>query len=269
MIKAVFIDIDDTLLNSERKVTENTKKEIEQCINNGIKIILASGRSRKEAIKIQEEIGTSPLIISSNGASVYDKEKSKEIYNENLDKKAIMTLIDYSEENGYRIKLNYKDKVVVNKAFYEDERQLVRSVSELKEIAQNENVVQCVIADVDFEKMKNLVKYITEKHLELRIVNESKRLKNPELPASKSYYCDIASKYVSKGNAIKEICKYLNIEYKSTIAIGDGENDISMFEQTPNSVAMGNAVEKAKEKAKYMTDTNDNDGVAKVLSEII
>ena len=61
----------------------------------------------------------------------------------------------------------------------------------------------------------------------------------------------------------------MNIEYKSTIAIGDGENDISMFEQTPNSVAMGNAVEKAKEKAKYMTDTNDNDGVAKVLSEII
>ena len=43
MIKAVFIDIDDTLLNSERKVTENTKKKIEQCINNGIKIILASG----------------------------------------------------------------------------------------------------------------------------------------------------------------------------------------------------------------------------------
>lgn len=55
MIKAVFIDIDETLTNSNREITQNTKNEIQRCINKGIKIILTSGRSRQEAIEYQEQ----------------------------------------------------------------------------------------------------------------------------------------------------------------------------------------------------------------------
>ena len=65
MIKAVFIDIDETLVNSNREVTPKTMQEIKRCVQKGIKIILASGRSRKEAIEYQKEIGASPYIISS------------------------------------------------------------------------------------------------------------------------------------------------------------------------------------------------------------
>ena len=64
MIKAVFIDIDETLTNSNREITQNTKNEIKRCINKGIKIILTSGRSRQEEIEYQEQVGTSPYIIS-------------------------------------------------------------------------------------------------------------------------------------------------------------------------------------------------------------
>ena len=87
MIKAVFIDIDETLVNSNREVTPKTMQEIKRCVQKGIKIILASGRSRKEAIEYQKEIGASPYIISSNGASAYDATKQVEIYNEVLPKK--------------------------------------------------------------------------------------------------------------------------------------------------------------------------------------
>lgn len=65
MIKAVFIDIDETLTNSQREVTEKTKLEIKKCVENGVKIILTSGRSRREAMDFQEQIGTSPYIVSS------------------------------------------------------------------------------------------------------------------------------------------------------------------------------------------------------------
>ena len=147
MIKAVFIDIDDTLLNSERKVTENTKKKIEQCINNGIKIILASGRSRKEAIKLQEEIGTSPLIISSNGASVYDKEKSKEIREKEtkiqISQKALQKILPKQEmlsEKLKELKSNTDKKQNIEKDIKEGEKieeknkiKLLK-INELKEI---------------------------------------------------------------------------------------------------------------------------------------
>ena len=272
MIKAVFVDIDDTLTNGQKEITKETKAAINNCIKKNIKIILASGRSREEAIALGKEIGASPYIISSNGASCYDAEKNKEIYNESLSKKTVLKLLKYVNENEYKMKLNYKDKVVLNIAFYPDEKDKELPISELEKIIEIEDIVQCVVSNRDLKKMQDFKKYLEENleeyFKEVKIVNESKKLKNPNLKPSRNYYCDITSKKVSKGNAVKKICDYFGIKTDEIITIGDGENDISMFEITPNSIAMGNAVLIAKKVAKYETTSNDENGVAKVLNRL-
>lgn len=269
MIKAVFIDIDKTLTNSQREVTEKTKIEIKKCVENGVKIILTSGRSRREAMDFQEQIGTSPYIVSSNGASAYDAENGVEIYNERIDPQMALQLIKHSRENGYRIKLNYKDLLVMNEAAYPDEKDKEVSYEELERVAVEEQVVQCVITSTDFEKMRFFRDYIKNECVGTAVANESKRFKNPDLKPSRNYYCDVASVKVSKGNAVKAVCEYFEIKPEEIVTIGDGENDLSMFELTPNSVAMGNSLPEIKEKANYVTDSNDEDGVAKVLGFII
>lgn len=269
MIKAVFIDIDETLTNSQREVTEKTKLEIKKCVENGVKIILTSGRSRREAMDFQEQIGTSPYIVSSNGASAYDAENGVEIYNERIDPQMVLQLIRHSRENGYRIKLNYKDLLVMNEAAYPDEKDKEVSYEELERVAVEEQVVQCVITSTDFEKMKVFRDYIKNECVGIAVANESKRFKNPDLKPSRNYYCDVASVKVSKGNAVKAVCEYFEIKPEEIVTIGDGENDLSMFELTPNSVAMGNSLPEIKEKANYVTASNDEDGVAKVLGFII
>lgn len=269
MIKAVFIDIDETLTNSQREVTEKTKLEIKKCVENGVKIILTSGRSRREAMDFQEQIGTSPYIVSSNGASAYDAENGVEIYNERIDPQMVLQLIKHSRENGYRIKLNYKDLLVMNEAAYPDEKDKEVSYEELERVAVEEQVVQCVITSTDFEKMKIFRDYIKNECVGIAVANESKRFKNPDLKPSRNYYCDVASSKVSKGNAVKAVCEYFEIKPEEIVTIGDGENDLSMFELTPNSVAMGNSLPEIKEKANYVTASNDEDGVAKVLGFII
>lgn len=269
MIKAIFIDIDETLTNSQREVTEKTKLEIKKCVENGVKIILTSGRSRREAMDFQEQIGTSPYIVSSNGASAYDAENEVEIYNERIDPQMVLQLIKHSRENGYRIKLNYKDLLVMNEAAYPDEKDKEVSYEELEKVAVEEQVVQCVITSTDFEKMKVFRDYIKNECVGIAVANESKRFKNPDLKPSRNYYCDVASVKVSKGNAVKAVCEYFQIKPEEIVTIGDGENDLSMFELTPNSVAMGNSLPEIKEKANYVTASNDEDGVAKVLGFII
>ena len=269
MIKAVFIDIDETLTNSQREVTEKTKLEIKKCVENGVKIILTSGRSRREAMDFQEQIGTSPYIVSSNGASAYDAENGVEIYNERIDPQMVLQLIKYSRENGYRIKLNYKDLLVMNEAAYPDEKDKEVSYEELERVAVEEQVVQCVITSTDFEKMRVFRDYIKNECVWIAVANESKRFKNSDLKPSRNYYCDVASVKVSKGNAVKAVCEYFEIKPEEIVTIGDGENDLSMFELTPNSVAMGNSLPEIKEKANYVTASNDEDGVAKVLGFII
>lgn len=264
MIKAVFIDIDETLTNSQREVTEKTKLEIKKCVENGVKIILTSGRSRREAMDFQEQIGTSPYIVSSNGASAYDAENGVEIYNERIDPQMVLQLIKHSRENGYRIKLNYKDLLVMNEAAYPDEKDKEVSYEELERVAVEEQVVQCVITSTDFEKMRFFRDYIKNECVGIAVANESKRFKNPDLKPSRNYYCDVASVKVSKGNAVKAVCEYFEIKPEEIVTIGDGENDLSMLGLTPNSVAMGNSLP-----ANYVTASNDEDGVAKVLGFII
>ena len=264
MIKAVFIDIDETLTNSQREVTEKTKLEIKKCVENGVKIILTSGRSRREAMDFQEQIGTSPYIVSSNGASAYDAENGVEIYNERIDPQMVLQLIKHSRENGYRIKLNYKDLLVMNEAAYPDEKDKEVSYEDLERVAVEEQVVQCVITSTDFEKMRFFRDYIKNECVGIAVANESKRFKNPDLKPSRNYYCDVASVKVSKGNAVKAVCEYFEIKPEEIVTIGDGENDLSMLGLTPNSVAMGNSLP-----ANYVTASNDEDGVAKVLGFII
>lgn len=242
MIKAVFIDIDETLTNSQREVTKKTKLEIKKCVENGVKKILTSGRSRREAMDFQEQIGTSPYIVSSNGASAYDAENGVEIYNERIDPQMVVQLIKHSRENGYRIKLNYKDPLVMNEAAYPDEKDKEVSYEELKRVAVEEQVVQFVITSTDFEKMKVFRDYIKNECVGIAVANESKRFKNLDLKPSRNYYCNVVSVKVSKGNAVKAVCEYFEIKPEEIVTIGDGENDLSMFELTPNSVAMGNSL---------------------------
>ena len=72
----------------------------------------------------------------------------------------------------------------------------------------------------------------------------------------------------TKANAIKILADHLDINKEEIIVIGDGANDISMFEMSGYKIAMGNANNKLKEKADYITDSNNQDGVAKALEEI-
>ena len=268
MIKAVFIDIDGTLKNSKKEVSKKTKIEIERCIQKDIKIILTSGRSEKETIEHQQELKTSPYIISSNGASCYDIKKEQEFYSVPLKRKIIQQLFEFTNKNGYNIKFNYKDKIALSRALYQDEKDKEKSTEELKKIIQNERIIQCVILNSNIEKMKELKEVLKRNFPETKIVNESKRIEHPELEPSKNYYCDVVSTEVSKGRAVCEMCKYLNLKEKEIMTIGDGENDISMFNITPYSVVMGNALDNVKKYAKYETATNDEDGVAKMLEKL-
>ena len=86
---------------------------------------------------------------------------------------------------------------------------------------------------------------------------------------SQRFYYEIMPKGLSKGNSLLEIAKYYNIDQKDIIAFGDELNDETMIEVAGTGVAMGNAVEKIKEIADYITLSNDEDGIADYLEKFI
>ena len=269
MIKAVFIDIDGTLLDDNKAISDNTKKVIKECKNKDIQIVLASGRSRFQTANFASDAGAGPFIISSNGADVYDLDNNIEIFSYPIPKITVNRIFEYATQNDYKIAFNYGFELNINKMFYPDEENRVRNLEYLKNVANNEKIVQCVVSNKDIQKMKEFKKFLVDEKIDIKIENESKRLIDESLPETKHYYCDLVSSGNSKGNAVRKLCDHLNLKYDEIAAIGDGVNDITMFEKAKYSVAMGNASDKVKENAKYTTFSNNEEGVLNILEKVL
>ena len=117
-----------------------------------------------------------------------------------------------------------------------------------------------------FDKIKNLIPII-EKIENVEIKNRHKSLLDDRFKDDNTIFCDIANINSNKGNAVKKLLEILNIKKEETIALGDDNNDLSMFEQVGRKVAMNNAIDLVKEKADEITLSNDEDGVVDAIKK--
>ena len=267
MYKIIFSDLDGTLRNSNREVSQRTKDDIQKLMNMGIEVILCSGRPRCELERISRECNASRYIISSNGAEVYDCITKKVLYRDLINIQAIVQAYEIAQKEDCTFVMHSGNVRIVNRYKYKDETEVIPKEGIIS-AAYNNNVIQCTIINKDFDKMKRVRRAIA-KIPSIKIANESKCFKDKTIIPNDSIYCDLVDEETSKGIAIKTICELLGVDKKETIGIGDSYNDIELLKNVGYSVAMGNSVEKLQNKAKEVTDTNDFDGAAKFFEKII
>lgn len=265
MYKAIFIDIDGTLRNNKRQISKRTIEAIKKVIEKGILVVLCSGRPIKYTENVSKECNASNYIITCNGACIYNYEENKIMYINKMNKSSIIELYNIAEKADVRFVIDALDNRVVNKIKHFDEVQLKTNIEEF--ISEND-VIQCVIVDSDFDKIKSIKEQI-ENIKNVEIKNQHKSLIDENFSKQGNIYYDIASIESNKGEAVKEFCRILNIDLKDVIAIGDGINDISMFKIVGHSVAMKNASDKVKEYANEITQSNEQDGVAIFLENLM
>ena len=266
MIKAIFIDIDGTLRDSNRKLSSRTINAIKRITDKGILVILCSGRPRKYTEQISKECFASKYIITSSGGMIYDYEENKVLYVNEMNKEALIKLYEIANPEDVRFIMNVGEGRVVNKVKHANQE--IQLDEDIKDFVYNNPVVQCTIADSDFDKIKNLIPKI-DKVENVEIKNRHKSLLDDKFKDDKTVFCDIANINSNKGNAVKKLLKILNISKEDTIAIGDDNNDLSMFEQVGYRVAVDNAIDIVKEEADEITLSNDEDGVAVFLEKLI
>lgn len=86
---------------------------------------------------------------------------------------------------------------------------------------------------------------------------------------SQAYYLDITHPEANKGAGVRRLAALMGVPMEQIAVIGDGHNDIAMFEQTPHSIAMGNASDEVKERARFITGSNDEDGFAAAIEKYV
>lgn len=266
MYKAVFLDMDGTLLRTDHSVSEPTKKTIKKILDKGIPVVLVSARPLDAMLPIAREIGVlgHPL-VSLNGGYIVEGEKP--VFQAVIDPETTTRVTD--KTRPFKVTIAYYLQrewfAEVNDSWIQHEQKimdvkikvgpfpdLIRDWSTRK-TGPNKMMVMSDPATIS----------VAEQHLK-SVFGHSLNIYT-----SKPTYLEIMDPRASKSNALRFLIERMNIDRTEIIAIGDNFNDREMIQFAGMGVAMGNAPDEIKEVADYVTDTNNNDGVQKALEKLI
>jgi Cof subfamily protein (haloacid dehalogenase superfamily) len=283
--RLIALDMDGTLLNRSGQISKENKVAILEAMEKGIKVVIATGRSFKDAKRVLDQAELVLPIIGVNGASI-TLENGQNVSSIPLSTDIVAQLITYFRDN----QVYFEVYTNVDTYTSSDEHQcIVREIDELGSSQINipkehlEHLVDqqkqqarvvyldqydSLLADPNIEIYKLLT--FTFYQQKLHSMREYLR-SNPNLAvsASANYNIEITNNQAQKGNGLKILADYYNIPLEATMAIGDNYNDISMFEVAGISVAMGNADTDIKKVCTMTTLTNDEHGVAHAIQAIL
>lgn len=276
-VKLVALDLDGTLFNSEKKISEKNLDAIKKAVDMGVVVLPATGRpfvGVPEAIKTIPEIH---YVITVNGAAVYDLHTGKCVYENPIRHETMVKLIDELDKLDITADLfiggqGYMDSK--NKGFYKRTglsdamiEYLVSSrlvVDKLPQYVRDKKPAVQKIT-INFIKQADGTLYHRDKAVEVaesfsdELIHVSGGLGNLEL----------TNKEVSKGNALLQLAKQMNIPREQTMACGDSGNDLDMIIKAGIGVAMANSEKAVLDASDYVTLSNDEDGVAAAFEKFV
>jgi len=288
MYKLIAIDLDGTLLNSYGTVSEKNKLALTKAKENGLEIVIASGRSTNSVKNIANDLGICNYIICGNGSLIYDLQKEEIIYDKFIEKKKALQIIDICEQNSIYYNIYTEDMVIAktlsnNVLFYHQENankpdnkktkiNLVQNIYEYVESLENQNILKITVSDNDSIIFNGIIRKLREvKEVDVLDVAHMSRkiIKNGTEEVSIGYYyTEITNNNVDKWDAIEYLMEKLKIKKEEVMTIGDNVNDKIMIENAGCGVAMGNSAPYVKEIADIVVADNNQDGVAEAVEKI-
>lgn len=285
----IAVDLDGTMLNSYGEVSENTKRVVKETIQKGTDVVIASGRSIDSIKSIAEEIGSTKYIVAGNGAVVYDIKNDKMLYEKYIPKNKALDIIKLCEQNSiyynvYTNKSIIADSLRYNVLYYYKENlkkseskrtniTLVDNIEHYIKEVKDEKIMKIFVCDITKSVFNSIIKTFSPiqdidildiSHMSRKIIKHG----TEEVPIE-YYYTEISMKNVDKWYAIEFLINKLGIQKDEVIAIGDNMNDKKMIEEAGIGVTMKGSAPTVAEVADFITEDNNNEGVAKAIEKYV
>lgn len=268
MVKVIITDLDETLLNHERLVSERNRQALLEAKSKGVKIIPATGRpyhsisSTLESLNLLDEDDYS---ISFNGGMIHKNIDNSVLALNALDDETAKFLFDFGQEFNVGIH-TYLEHVTYAYRLNDDERDFIKHIKGVDEtfddtfaFANGHHVIKMIYQTLDLDYLKQVEALIPE-HIK----------ENIEISYSSNRYLELNPKGVSKGNALHIVAEKLDIPVSNILAIGDNHNDMSMLVEAGYSAAPNNAVDAIHVSVDYVSPYRfDEDAVADIIDHFI
>lgn len=263
IIEAFISDLDDTLLTEDHTMTERTRQTLSRLLSQGIKVILASGRSAASMQPTVRQVGTPWPYISYNGAQIVDAKTGDVLVADEIPVALAREVLQWFEARGV-----YMQYYAGDDWYYEK---------------------QCSISD-DYGKSVGVIGKEAGIKLSQHIEGPTPKLLGVDTPervqaliaegkeafgdrlmitTSKPFFIEVTSPTATKGNAVRRLAEMIGLDPATTICAGDSLNDLSMLEWSEIPVSVANARDEVKRVAKYIAGDGRKDGIAILLDELI
>lgn len=260
MIRLVALDVDGTLTNSRGEITAPVREAIRHFNTHAMPILIASGRNTQGVESVMAQLGLNGWCISSGGALTIYPPTGQVLERHLLERGDAEAVIRLAREANTGILL--EQALII---YWEGPQTFIPDIIDWEKIPLKIGEDLLKILNTDPLKL-----VLVEQHAALMEIEARLRLLNLNihLTYSAPTYLEITRRGVTKGAALTNLARHLKIPLEQVAAIGDGENDISMFKAVGLAIAMGNAAPHVQQAADLVAPSNDDDGLVWALKVV-
>lgn len=265
-IKLVAIDLDDTLLRDDLTISQFSRDTLQQVQEAGVTVTLATGRMLPSARPYAEQLGFDVPLITYQGALVKNVFSGEVLYNCPLSQEVASMVIQYGRRRKVHVNLYVEDKLFVERVTEAGEHYErlagvpFTRVDDLEELLENDLPYKMLLIDdeqVIDQELEELQGVLSEAGLEAYLTK------------SKPTYLEVNHPRATKGTALQKLAEWMGISREQVVAFGDSYNDLKMLEYAGYGFAVANAYPEVCARARYTTASNNEDGVALALQELV
>lgn len=269
--KLITIDLDGTLLKNDCTISARTRNAIITCMQTTDTIFVpCTGRSYQNSRFVLKDFPVFPYYINANGTTLVEGWSEKLIYADTIPLEIGCQIYSIAKKYHTFIEI-YHGLTAYDSA--QGRENLFHSACD------KEYISQLLHTNVHLDNMDPFVleekNAISKFHIVCTIPDEKEELKAKlaKLPdvfpiSTTDFNIEICSRGWSKREGLKKLCQSLNLKPADVAALGDSENDLEMLEWAGTGIAMGNACEKVRKIAQYITTSNEEDGIIHALNHI-
>lgn len=235
------LDLDETLLTRDKKITDKNKHWIQKALQAGVTVIFATGRGLQRVEPLRKELNLNSPMVLTNGAEIWKRpgELMKRHY---IDPGAVKELYELASSAGAAF-WGYNDQELVGHTRW--------------------------TADISFDNWQKF----GLRHQDLRLVQQLRKsiqkIPHIEMTSSAPDNIEVSVEGISKETGVEQVCTYLQLSLEDVMAIGDNLNDLKLIQAAGLGVAMDNGDQRLKNVADEITRSNAEDGVAYAIEHYL
>lgn len=263
MIKMIALDLDNTLLNSNKEISERNANALRKLHEQGIKVVLCTGRPINAIWNYIEQLGLTECddyTITFNGGLVINNVSRKHLSSHGLQLDSKMNeVFEFAHEHDYSLDVLDFDRVYeimdMPRSIYKG---TVKNIefrdSKFADLPVENHTYAKMVMAIPAERLKKIIPTIPEK------------IKNDfHVVQSQPHILEYLPVGVNKSGGLIKLLNHFGMDFSNLMTFGDADNDYEMIRDAADGVVVANGLDNVKKVANHITDTNDNDGVAVYL----